>query len=476
MASMNTLDLSARIFQERQADEASDRLKRYKRAWDYYHGEHDKPLPVRMGQPDDNVILNYTRYIIDKSVAFLFGKDPTFELEEGAVTPDEEWLEEFWRRNHKMTFLAKLGMMGSLYGHIFVKIIPDGREDGYPRLVLLEPENMTVFWLPQDIEDVWRYVFEIVAEGRDGEDYNWREIIERDEGDRWQVMHRIAKGKSSGDWREDPDNPDIAWPYDWPPIVTCQNIPCAGAYYGLSDIEDLDEQDAINYLASKVQRILRYHAHPKTIGKGFRPGDVRVTEDDMIVLPSMESDVHNLEMQSDLSAALGFMMRMVDTYMTTTRAPRIDPATMNIGAMSGFALRVLLGDTLEKNSLKQRTYGDLLTEINRRVLEIHGAGAENFTTIHWPDPLPDDEQAMMTGDKFELDYNLVSKETVRNRRGLNDKDEKERIAAEKEEAQEQNDNLGAAIVRNWQNAQGNIAQRTQQPVGGQQQEQAEERE
>ncbi len=38
------------------------RLNRIRRAWEAYHGHFRKPLKVKLGQPDDNVVVNFARW------------------------------------------------------------------------------------------------------------------------------------------------------------------------------------------------------------------------------------------------------------------------------------------------------------------------------------------------------------------------------------------------------------------------------
>jgi hypothetical protein len=438
--------LSTATFEYRKMAEEEERLKRLARAWKYYNGAHDKPLPRRTGQPDDNVVVNLARFLVNKGASFLFGKGVDFELAEGERTPAEEWLDEAWKRNRKKTLLNRLAISGGVTGHVFVKIVPeDGRP--YPRLISIEPEYVRVYWEAEDIESVWRYRIQWTEFDRDQKALERRQDIDRQDNGTWRIVNLIARG--GGEWKEDPDNPPVAWRWQWAPIVDCQNMLNPGSYWGLSDLEDLSEQDAINYVASKVQRILRYHAHPKTVGSGFRPEDVKVAEDETIVLPGAESKLANLEMQSDLSGALGFLDRLVNLWMRTERVPNLDPAQVSVGALSGFALKVLYGDLLEKTDVKRCTYGDLLVEVNRRMLALNGMGEENYTTLHWPSPLPEDWEEQKARDEFELGNEVTSVETVRARRGLDNEVEKQRIAAERAERNTREGNVGAMLVQDF---------------------------
>lgn len=440
-----TQDLAAIQFEYRMLEEERRRLEAIDRNWKYYHGFHDAMLPVRTGQKDDNVTINLARLIVDKSASFLFGKEVTFELDQTNTTPEEEWLEEVWRRNRKMTFLMRLAVTGGVTGHVFVKIVPDRERGRPPRLVSIEPEYVTVFHAGEDIEDVWRYRIQWIERDRDNKPMSRRQDIERDlSGDKWQVLNRIAYGSQR--WQPDPERPDLTWEYPWPPMLDCQNLVNPGSYWGLSDLEDLSEQDAINYIASKVQRILRYHAHPKTIGKGFDPNYITHTEDEVLVLPGENSDLFNLEMQSDLGSSLAFMDRLINWFLATARTPRLDPAQVNVGALSGFALKVLYGDALEKVEVKRRTYGDMLVELNRRLCDFRGFGPEHYTEIHWQSPLPEDEREEQSRDQFELDYGLASKETIRARRNIDHEVEEERLASQ----QSAEGDIGAMLLRQFE--------------------------
>jgi hypothetical protein len=448
MSSLYNTDqyLSAATFEYRKQAEEDERLKNIARAWAYYNGQHDKALKVVTGQPDDNVVINLARFLVNKGASFLFGKGVEFELAEGERTPEEEWLDDAWRRNRKNTLLNRLAISGGVTGHVFLKIVPeDGRP--YPRLISIEPEYVRVFWEAEDIESVWRYRIQWTEFDRDQKALERRQDIERQANDTWRITNLIARG--GGRWMEDPDNPPVAWKYPFAPVVDCQNMVNPGSYWGIGDLDDLSEQDAINYVASKVQRILRYHAHPKTVGKGFMGEDVKVSEDQTIILPGKESDLFNLEMQSDLAAALGFLDRLINMWMRTERVPNLDPAQVSVGALSGFALKVLYGDLLEKTEVKRSTYGDMLVEVNRRMLALNGMGEENYTTLHWPSPLPEDWEEQKARDEFELGNEVTSVETVRARRGLDNEVEKQRIAAEQAERNTREGNVGAMLVQDF---------------------------
>jgi hypothetical protein len=63
----------------------------------------------------------------------------------------------------------------------------------------------------------------------------------------------------------------------------------------------------------------------------------------------------------------------------------------SIGALSGLALQILYGPLVEKTESKRRTYGDMLKEINRRLLDLGGYGPDWRVENDWAEMLPRSE-------------------------------------------------------------------------------------
>jgi hypothetical protein len=376
------------LYEQAAADEIA-RASRIAQRWRAYHGQQPKPLRVRPGQPDDNVVVNYCRVIVDKGVSFLFGQDLRFELDEVAETEAEQWLAACWRANRKMTTLQKLALNGAIAGHAFIKIVP---QQPYPRLVVLDPATVAVTWDPDDLEQVVRYRIQYPAiDPQTGKPITVRQLIARD-GTAWQIT----------DQRSPADSPvwqtvsETVWPYPWPPIVDCQNLPCPNEYWGISDLEDdlLQLNASINFVFSNLARIIRFHAHPKTWGRGFSANQLNVAVDETIVLPSPDASLQNLEMTSDLASSIQLLQRLREALHEIARVPEVATGRLErAGALSGVALQILYQPLIEKTETKRRTYGDLLVEINRRLLTLGGYGDDQHTIIHWPALIPGDPES-----------------------------------------------------------------------------------
>lgn len=416
------MSLNDQMWMQRITAEERGRLLEYVNAWQAYFGQIEKPLRVKPGQPDDNVRINLARMTVDTGVMFLFGDDVTFDLDaqSDTRTPAETWLDACWDANGKARLLLKLGLNGGVCGHAFLKIV--GRQP-FPRLINISPEYVSVVTDPDDIDAVWRYIIQYPAVGRDGKRLTIRQVIERGESETWTITDQVAAGDAAFQTRS-----VAAWPWAWCPIVDCQNLPSPNEFYGISDLEQdiIDLNKSVNFILSNATRILRYHAHPKTWGRGFRASELRVAADEIITLEAPDAELHNLEMESDLTSSIAMYDRLKMAYHQVTRTPEIAAGRVeNLATLSGIALRILYGPLLALTRMKRLTYGDLLVNINRRLLDMAGFGPDNVTKLTWRDPLP--ANTMEQRQVALLDQQLgVSSDTILTALGYDPDEEREK--------------------------------------------------
>lgn len=408
------------------------RLQRYRRAWDAYYGRLPRPLRVRPGQPDDNVVVNYARLIVDKGVAFLFGGDVRFELSETERTAAEEWLRACWQQNRQATLLQKLALNGAVCGHAFLKIVP--QPGAMPRLVVLDPATVRVTWDMHDLERVVRYRIQYPAiDPATGRPVTVRQDIEN-AGAGWRIRDQLSRGDAT-QWQT---VGETIWPYPWPPIVDCQNVPVPNEYWGLSDLEDdvIQLNQSINFVLSNIARIIRFHAHPKTWGRGFTASQLNIAVDETIVLPAPDAELRNLEMVSDLSSSIALYERLREALHEVSRVPEVATGKLDrAGALSGVALAILYQPLIEKTESKRRTYGEMLVELNRRLLALGGFGDDLRTTIHWPELLPG--EPLVERQVALIDQQLgVSRDTLLQRLGYEPDVEAEKAQLERDEQAE----------------------------------------
>lgn len=423
------------------SDEHKRRQELFGLYWDYYRGKHKRPLKARPDQANDNVIVNYCRRAVDKSNAFLFGSQaaPRFEVGDEAA---EEYLKAAWggTDEEQAMLLQEIGLNGGVCGTAFVRLYEPEQRGGLPRIAALNPSLMEVVTNADDIDDVVSY--RIVW--RSGQDWK-RHRIDVQQNGQWLITEEISE-KGGAAWRI---VNEVPWLYTWEPIFWCQNRPNPIDVWGISDLEEADINDAINFTASNISRILRYHAHPRTIGTGFSAPELQNTSVDQFwSIPKSDAKVFNLEMQSDLASAYQYWAGLREAFSKVTGVPDLDPEKINVGQLSGFALRILYGDLLELTGVKRNTYGEMLAGINGGMLELGGYGAGVPVRNKWGDPLPTNQEAIwqaLTADRQQG----LSLETYLEQRGYDPERELERIQQE----QSQRTTLGEELLRSFERGQ-----------------------
>ncbi len=413
------------VQQEPGAREKAQREQTWRRAWRHYHGTPPRPLIVRAGEPDDNVIISFGRLIVDKSAFFLFGQDVTSELTE--TPPAQDWLDECWRRNKRGLTLQKLATNGGVTGQAFAKLLPATTTGAYPRIVVLDTQTVDVIWEDDDFEDIIEY--QITSDPTPAA--KTRQLVQKQDTGTWLILdQQMLLPSSEGVWQTVRTTP---WPWDFPPIVACQNLPAPNTYWGEADLTDdvIHILGAINRIASQYQKIIRVHAYPKTWSRGLGNKTLRIGIDDVINLPSETAELHNLEMQSDLGSTAALLDRLLDYLSFISHTPKVAMgAPDQEGALSGVAMQLRYAPLVEKTEVKRRTYGDLLIELDRRLLALGGWGEGHITQLHWPELLPSDplqeRQALVIDDSLG-----VSTETILTKRGYDPDLEAKRRTAER---------------------------------------------
>lgn len=365
------------------------RLTMMRENWEAYYGRGKRPLKVEEGGVDDNACNNYAKVIVDKGVAFLFGKEIQFDIEEGNKTPEEEWLDACWQASGKMSLLQKLALAGGVCGTAFIRIhYTPGME--YPKLYLVDPETVSIVSEDDDVEAVNRYIetytFMKKVDGTN-RSVSIRRVYKK-AGAQWVIEEQRSQGG-----RDFETTATYAWPYDFAPIVHCQNLAQPFQVWGEPDLNDsLKEAILTNdFIWSNTRKILRHHAHPKTIATGIQADKITNRVDGLMVLEAPGADIRNLEMQSDLVSSLEYSRRQIEFIHELSRVPEIATGKVeNVGQLSGIALEILYQPLLEKTAAKRITYGEMITELNRRLLTIGGKGTNVYPKIVWQELLPKD--------------------------------------------------------------------------------------
>lgn len=395
--------------------------------WNYYRGHHRRFIKTMTGGPDDNVVLNYAQSIVEQGIDFLFGKEVVFEIDSINTerNQQEQYLDLVWgEAETKMTFLQEVAQNGAICGTSFVRLYraDPNAPNSLPLLVNLDPSLIDVVTAADNVEEVVEY--HIVW--RVGDTWK-RHVISRDI-DQWMITPQRAEKNRL--WVQDGE--EELWEFDFAPIFHCKNLPLANSFWGRSDLENADLNDAINRTASNTNRIIRFHAHPKTVGVGFNATQLQTTSvNEFWTVDNKDARIANLEMQSDLVSSREFVKDLKAAMHKIGGASELDPAQVNVGALSGFALKILYGPTLSRTDKKRNTYGGMLKAINKALLVLAGQEPVDVKNV-WKSPLP--ESGLEQAQELAVDVqNGLSKATYLERRGY---DAAVEMAKRKEEADE----------------------------------------
>jgi hypothetical protein len=436
-----------------------ERMESYDLRYDYYGGSHRRQMKVKPNQPDDNTSANFVGLTVDRSVSMLLGGGIEFDLENQAAA---DYLAEVWEANKKDILLHKAAQHAAISGTGYVKIIPEGVESRQtegrmlPRLVALDPRQLTIETNPEDIETVEAYTIKflyydpVLKKDRARKEITRRNYVMVDSRGYpivepipqsdiagflqvgWVVENYISG--LNGEWEL---QSAVPWPYEFAPILHWQNLPQPGDCYGASDVEDvLELQDRWNFIASNINRIIRYHAHPKTIGTGFQLAELSkdASVDSFWTIPNETAKVNNLEMQSDLESSRAFANDLRQAMFDVSRTVDIASMKDKLGQLTNFGLRVLFFDALAKLGSKQELLGEALSELNHRLLVLAGVTPNLGGEVVFDDPLPTNETEETQALTFDLTNKLLSRESASKLRGYDYEQEKERIDAEQKEA------------------------------------------
>jgi hypothetical protein len=434
-------------------------------AWKSYRGNFDNPLKIVKNQPDDNVKANRCAPVVDKGVSFLFGPVLKIEATDETTEPDtvkQEYIESAWGDDDdRMTLLSLLALNGGVCGQVFVKLIPPKEGKKYPRVVTLDPELIRVVTAPDDCSYVLAYIIEYDI----SPNMRKKQIIARVDPNgladdlpneaeaTWTITNYVKRTDvqtSQNAWIQT-GKPE-EWPWAFPPIFSCQNLPNPNEYWGTPDLtpDVIQMNKALILIESNISRILKFHAHPKTWATGIGAAQIKIAADELICLQSPEAKIGTLEMLSDLSSSQNFAASIRSSMDEQTRVPAVALGRLvelPRGNISGVALQLLFQPLLEKTTQKRRLYGKLIREVTRAALVMGNmldiAEMEDYPIeLHWQSLLPVDNLAEAQ-EALLLKQLGVSNTTLLEKLGYDPEDEREKSQAE-----------DALTLQNWQSGKG----------------------
>lgn len=401
------------------AKEMKARADAIAKAWAYYYGDQTLPLKISNVHGDQNVIMNLVGQAADDLVAMI--GVPRFDVPGGNQRePDEaghlrvtksaeqQWLDDWWEAHDLAEFMGDLALSSLVAGHNFVRLFFDG--DNSPQAALLDPTIISVFWDEKNRKRVLFY--RLMWEATDGQ--RRQDIVRGDllvgPGEAfvpWRILeYRMAKNASR--WELVGDDP---WEFDFPPIVDWKNAKHPHRYYGRSDVRTR-LNDSLNFSASSTAKILRHHAHPKTVVTGQQLPDTVTNDPDRIIeLTNPDAKMYNVEMQSDLKSSLDFMMMIRRAYFSEARVVDLASIADRLGQITNFGVRMIFSRMIDKVSETRHLHERGLQNLSHRLLVMAGFNVERANAT-WPEMLPIDRRELVETIEKEQGLGVLSKQTA----------------------------------------------------------------
>jgi len=414
--------------------ERNSLTQRFSKGEKYYNGNHPNSLIVGEDDDyDDNVIINVTKQAFDRTKSFLVASMPRFQFntDSDGETDEEKYIRECWINNGGAVFLDRVFSNGGKLGHNFVRLIPPTRHNPYVRLVNIKPGRMVAYWKADDMDTViWYEMMWTIGDTEYLIDFiNEADFPVDEQTEQWRIV-QYSRRKNSNTWEKDAEE---IWPFYFGPIVDWPHIPEPNDRYGRPETTDdqLSLNRSVNKIASDINRILRFHAFPKTIGTGIAPGDVQATSiDSFFATPNKDANIYNLEMKSDLASSMAMLQFLTDAFLAQARVVIMRGTVKDFQRVTNTGIRAVFLDMIAKNQVLRWSYGSAAQEISRRMLMVKGMNYEQRPDIIWDDPLPEDDTEAINNLAIELTHKLVSRETASKKRGYTWDEETSRMASE----------------------------------------------
>jgi SPP1 Gp6-like portal protein len=446
----------------------AETLKRqndYKIAIKYYLGDQDKPPEE---EENDITYVNMVKMTCERTSSFLFPSMPSFQTDPKSIepTPEEAFIAKTFQVNGGLPMLDKMTKRGFLAGHNFVYVKPKaarlkGSSKLFPRINLLDPLSVNVYWRADDVADVLWYEQRYFV----GNTAYIKDYVNM--GETWRVYTYAAVNDSEANviLRNIPTphgNPSIQgfstmplFGNNWqvsptfenhntsvPPIIEWAHLPHPNDYFGLTEFGGLKTlQDSINSIASERMRIVRQHADPLDFVTGAEVGEV-IDDDGVTVIPNPNARVQRLEFKGDMVAINTVLDKLVETYLSISRVVLLKGEAKDLQRVTNASVRTLFIDALAKNSVLQGSYGAALSDISKLVLlmgfenhDIKDNPVELDVTVKFAQSLPQDMTEIVNMNTVAIRDGYMSERTAATNLNLDFAFEKAAGAGAKQEAE-----------------------------------------
>ena len=463
-----------------------ERLRRYAGYLDFYNGKQwAKTRPGRT-----NLVVNYTRAIVDKAVSYLLGQGVNFAVpdqgddgetgrggdrEIGALTPwtcplagprlsqrerenraarAEALLYRVYEENDLEAVDVQGAINGAVLGDTVFKVFwqgagvgGQGTGDGRIRVVNIDPFTFFPRWAADDPATLLSvevaYQLPAGAGGGQVSGAGGQETIAslRPAPDLRSLTPLVDVIESWTDTEfgltvGDREVVRTVNPYGFIPFVHIPNARPANEFWGISDLRDVMPLNReLNERMSDVADVIRFHSDPPVVFKGVREhSSLAVGPGTVWDLPE-GAEVELLEWRGQTPAVQEHIERVMRALHDVAETPKT--AFGDSGRLlSGVALETELQPLIQKTLRKRIWWSAGLRRRNRyilRIAELQGMGsfAPYRSKIIWSPLLPADNESEVRNNVALVSAGLRSRRTAMDRLGEESpEDELARIDAE----------------------------------------------
>lgn len=403
------------FFTDNQQQEAKDRLQKYDKLKNVYGKTGFNSVNA---DGDQELVINYNRAILNKSVDWLFGKEWSLETVAGneAIT---ERITELLDDNNILVKSWKNGHVGAITGDAYWVVELDGENGNYDiRIQYLKPQFVHPIFHPIDTEKIIAVMIQYPVETslEFANRYNlpannvtlFSQIMTED------MIYEYNDSTQVGAYENI---------YGQIPVFHAQNLMNGFKWFGDSDLEDTwIINDLRSETLNKQKRILDYHSNPTTIGTGVASDSLKKVDNSVWTVKNPEAKFYNLEMKSDMKATNTYLTDLKDSLLELSNTPgnSLGSSDEKISNTSAAALELKYMCLLEKTRRKRATYGRALLGASKLMANLLVAQEpsllgklkepEKFDkfTVKFANPLPRDMQEVISLEKEKMESGLQS--------------------------------------------------------------------
>lgn len=350
------------------------RMNRYALNWAFYLGHHwSYVAPPGESQLTFNWVKAFADYIIN----FNFSKGIHIGSPEASSGIIPHLMHRVWHVDNDMSkILFEMGQSGTVSGDIFVKVAFDPPyQDSlgmvHPpriRFLPLNPAYCFPTYHPHDRTRLTEFKIKYKFYGRDA--HGTRQVM---------TYVEVITDAVVREYINDEMISERANPLGEIPIAFGVNKMAMSSPWGLSDVQGLIPLNrTYNEKASDISSIIEYYAAPITVITGAKAQNLERGPRKVWAIPTKEASVTQLNLQDNLTSAMGFLELLKTAMHEETGVPHgALGIAQPISNTSGVSLNMTFMPMMQARAAKITNYTPILKRMN--------ALAIKYAAVYEPD-------------------------------------------------------------------------------------------